>query len=93
MKQPIKCGDQALVVSGLGRHKSPNIGLTVTVGQRAGEHSLHGVIWHCTGEGIKQLTDSGEYVTTHAGDFAAYWLQKIEPPPSKDSTRRKALTA
>jgi hypothetical protein len=91
MKEPIKSGDNALVVGGLGRHKSPNLGLTVTVGQCLGEHSQHGRIWHCTGEGIKQLTDSGEYVVTHAGDFAQSWLQKIEPPALPDKSKAEEI--
>ncbi len=66
-----------------------NIGLTVLVGQFRGEHSQHGRIWHCTGAGIKQMADSGVYVVTGEADFAAAWLQKIEPPPAKHRARRR----
>lgn len=93
MSEPIKSGDKALVISGLGRDKSPNIGLVVTVGQCLGEHSQHGRIWHCTGAGIKQMTDTGAYVTTNEGDFAASWLQKIDPQTNRRHlVRRKSLT-
>ena len=91
MKEPIKAGDRCQVVSGLGRDKSPNIGLTVTVEKCLGEHSQHGRIWHCTGARIKQMTDAGGYVTTNEGDFAASWLQKIEPPPAKHKAKRREL--
>lgn len=83
MKRPISTGDRCLVIGGLGRHKSPNLGLTVTVGMRQGEHSQHGVIWHCAGDGIQQMTDTGAYVVTGEADFAQAWLQRIEPPPVK----------
>ena len=89
MNEPIKSGDRALVIGGLGRHKSPNIGLTVIVGQCLGEHSQHGRIWHCTGTGIKQLNDGGGYTTTGEADFAASWLQKLPPPPLKQTTTTK----
>jgi len=40
MNEPLKNGDKAIVIGGLGRHKSPNLGLTVTVGMRIfGAHS------------------------------------------------------
>lgn len=93
MNEPIKSGDRAIVIGGLGRHKSPNIGLTVTVGQCLGEHWQHGRIWHCTGSGIKQLTDGGDYITTDAADFAVSWLKKIQPPPLKKTTTKKEITA
>lgn len=92
MREPIKAGDKCLVVSGLWRSKSPNIGLTVTVGLYLGEHSQHGHIWHCTGDGIKQLSDIGTYVTTNEGDFTASWLQKIEPPPAKHKAKSRELS-
>lgn len=91
MKEPIKAGDRCLVISGLARSKSPNIGLTVTVGKCLGEHSQHGRIWHCTGVGVKQLTDAGGYVVTNEGDFATDWLQKLDPPPAKHRVKHIEL--
>jgi len=80
MKEPIKSGDMCLVVGGLGRKKSPNIGKTVRVGLSVGDHSEYGRVWRCTGEDIKQLHDNGEYITMHWADFPAKWLEKIIPP-------------
>lgn len=80
MKEPIKAGDHCLVVSGLGRSKSPNAGKQVVVDKLMGEHSQHGRIWRCSGDGIVQLSDGGDYITTGWADFPTTWLQKIEPP-------------
>lgn len=94
MKQPIKAGDRAVVIGGLGQKKSPNIGLEVTVSSLQGEHSQHGRIWRCTGDGIKQLTDAGTYVATGWADFAQGWLQKIEPDTKTDKqAEKKEITA
>ena len=81
MKRPIQAGDRCLVVGGLGRGKSPNLGKQVRVISLQGEHSQHGRIWRCTGDGVQQLSDSGTYLLTGMADFAAAWLQRIEPPP------------
>ena len=92
MKQPIKAGDDCIVIAGLGQQKSPNIGLKVKVISLQGEHSQHGRIWRCVGEGVQQLTDSGTYVVTGEADFAAAWLMKDEPPtPSHMETLLKEL--
>lgn len=82
-------GDLAEVVNALGRHKSPNLGLTVTVGNLVGYHTDHGFIYKCTGEGVKQLADSGEYVQTNWADFPRHWLKKIKPPKVFDSTTKE----
>lgn len=93
MKEPIKSGDMAEVVGGLGRSKSPNLGLRVKVVAFQGEHSQHGRIWTCTGEGVSQLTDAGTYQVTGVADFAQDWLRKIEPdaPPPEVTTTDKEL--
>lgn len=93
MKEPIKAKDMCHVVSGLGRHKSPNVGKVVTVVSFQGEHSQHGKIWRCEGEGIQQLSDNGEYVLKGWADIAEDWLRKIEPPalPPKHRTRRREI--
>lgn len=94
MKHPISKGDLCEVVGGLGRSKSPNLGLQVVVGQLQGEHSQHGMVWRCTGDGIQQLTDGGGYVVTGWADFPASWLRRIDDstPPATESTK-KELTA
>jgi hypothetical protein len=85
---PIKAGDTAIVIGGLGRDKSPNIGLEVLVKELRGEHSRFGRVWRCYGAGVKQLTDGGEYQTLGWADFPASWLQKIDPLSTKmDATK------
>lgn len=84
MSEPLKAGDKATVIAGLGRSKSPNIGLVVHVKSLQGEHSQHGRVWRCTGKGVKQLGDSGQYIETGWADFPASWLQKEDPTPSHD---------
>lgn len=94
MKEPIKAGDRCLVVSGLGREKSPNTGKQVVVDKLMGEHSQHGRIWRCSGEGVMQLSDSGTYITTGWADFPAAWLQKIDPPELQtQNTSEKEVAA
>lgn len=89
MNEPIKTGDQCEVIGGLGRVKSPNIGLRVTVVSFQGEHSQHGRIWRCSGDGVQQLTDAGTYAVTGWADFAQSWLKKLPPdtkPPESINT-------
>ncbi len=88
MKRPIQSGDRCLVVGGLGRGKSPNIGLTVTAKSAQGEHSTLGRIWMCEGAGVQQLTDAGTYQVTGWADFASSWLQRIEPDPNVRAKER-----
>ena len=88
MKRPISAGDKCLVVGGLGLDRSPNLGLTVKVLSLQGEHSGRGRIWRCEGEGVSQLTDAGTYQVTGWADFAASWLQRIEPD-TKVKTKEK----
>lgn len=85
MKRPIQAGDLCLVVTGLGREKSPNAGLVVQADKLVGEHSQYGRVWRCRGAGVKQLSDSGAYITTGWADFPVAWLRKIEPPKPKTS--------
>lgn len=78
--RPIQAGDLCLVIGGLGQHKSPNLGLEVKVVSLQGEHSQHGRIWRCSGEDLRQLSETGSYVVTGWADFAQSWLTKVEPP-------------
>lgn len=95
MKEPIKAGDTCEVIGGLGRSKSPNLGLHVKVTALRGEHSQHGRIWACVHPDIQQLHDSGTYMKTGIADFAQDWLKKIEPdaPPPIAKTVDEGLTA
>ena len=79
MSEPIKTGDICDVVAALGQHRTPNLGRRVTVISLQGEHSQHGRIWRCAGEGVQQLTDAGTYVTMGWADFAQSWLRKVPP--------------
>ena len=88
MKRPIQAGDKCLVVGGMGLDRSPNLGLTVTVRSLQGDHSVRGKIWRCEGDGVTQLTDTGTYQVTGWADFAASWLQRIEPD-TKVKTKEK----
>lgn len=93
MTRPISAGDVCVVVGGQGRSKSPNLGRQVTVRSAQGEHSRYGPIWRCKGAGIQQLADSGQYETTGWADFAADWLQRIDPEKLSDSaTKHKEMS-
>lgn len=76
--RPIQSGDKAIVIHGFSP-KSPNVGKTVIVKTKQGEHSKMGVVWRCEGEGVCQVGDSGNFVVTGWADFPAIWLHKIDP--------------
>lgn len=93
--RPIQAGDVCLVVAGLGRGKSPNLGLTVTVGRRiygahGGDHSQYGPVHHCEGAGVSQLSDTGSYFVASWAHFPVAWLQRIEPPALDQATTESA---
>lgn len=90
MREPIKAGDKALVVDGALKSKSPNIGKTVTVNSLQGEHSKLGRIWRCSAPDLMQFDGS----MGGSADFAASWLQKIDPTPlTKTQTTENEVTA
>lgn len=90
MKEPIKSGDDCLVVGGVLRAKSPNVGKTVRVVSLQGEHSTLGRVWQCAGEKLVQFDGS---ISTFA-DFPVAWLQKVEGiEPKIDTKREEGLTA
>ena len=91
MNEPIKVGDVCLVTSGMGRHKSPNLGLTVRVVSLAGEHSKYGMVWRCEGPGVCQLTNGGEYEITGWADFPVPWLEKLPPFGAVDKIEKGAV--
>jgi hypothetical protein len=68
----------------MGRHKSPNIGLTVTIkhrqfGAHGGDHSEYGPVYRCEGPGLTQMADSGAHIITGWADIPGNWLRRIEP--------------
>ena len=99
MQRPLSAGDVCEVIGGQGQRQSPNLGLRVTIAHRVmgahgADHSRFGAIYHCTGDGIKQLTDAGGYITTNQADFAKDWLRRIEDaPPGIQTTKRKTVAA
>lgn len=85
MKEPIKSGDLAIIIDSIDGINGHTVGKTVTVGQRMGEHSQHGVIWKVHGKNlISEYGGVGD-----SADCAQAWLKKIEPdaPPAKSETR------
>lgn len=100
MNEPIKAGDRCEVIGGLGRSKSPNIGLRVTVkhrvfGAHGMDHTQHGPVVRCIGAGIKQLGDAGQYIETGWADFPVAWLRKLPPDKTPDQgvTTDREVTA
>jgi hypothetical protein len=75
MQEPIKSGDRCEVIAGALGNEGPNIGKQVTVGALRGEHSEHGRIWRCHGQGL--VTEYGALGTE--ADFAQSWLRKLPP--------------
>lgn len=99
MNQPIKSGDACIVVGGaLGGRKQLNHGREVIVMIVRGEHSEFGRIWRCRSKDGKPFVRQDPYshqdVPADQADFAASWLQKIEPdaPPPKSVQREKETT-
>lgn len=95
--KPIQAGDVCQVISGQGRSKSPNIGLTVKVGHRiygdyGMDHTQFGPVHRCTGAGVMQLGDNGEYFSPGWADFPIAWLRKIDPV-ALSAQLEKAVTA
>lgn len=90
MTEPIKSGDDCLVVGGALKGKSPNIGKRVRVVSMQGEHSKLGRVWRCSGEALMQFDGS----VSGWADFPATWLEKINPdaPPPKAATRQVEAT-
>lgn len=75
MNEPIKSGDLCEVIGGALGNSGPNIGKRVTVGQLRGDHSVHGRIWRCRGEGL--VTEYG--ALGNEADFGQAWLRKLPP--------------
>ena len=91
MIEPLKAGDKCRVINALGRSKSPNLGLIVTVQSRQygthGADSVYGPIWRCVGDGICQYNDMGGYEVMGFADFAEPWLEKIPPLKTPDKVQ------
>lgn len=96
MKEPIKSGDMAEVISGKSGKDSPNIGLIVVVRQLVYECPQLGRIWRCEAEYAEKLVlGSGCTCPPGMADFAQDWLRKIEPPKTPDvaTKTKEELTA
>ncbi len=94
MSRPIATGDKCEVISALGRHKSPNIGLEVLVVSNQGEHSRHGRVVRCEHPELCQLDDAGSYKKFGWADLATAWLRRIdEPGLLKTETTERGVTA
>lgn len=83
MSNRIEVGDLCEVIDGLGRHKSPNLGLRVVVGPlqvgNHGQNSRFGPTHHCKGADVVQLGENGEYLKLGWADFPLIWLRKVPP--------------
>ncbi len=80
MTRPLGKGDVCKVINGVGRQRSPHLGKIVIVESLQGEHSTLGRIWRCTGKDLTAYNQD-EPGTMGYADFAADWLQRIDPPP------------
>lgn len=85
VSEPIKAGDDCLVVGGTN---GKNLNRKVRVVSLQGEHSKLGRIWRCAAPNLMQF--DGSY--NDWADFAASWLQKIDGVTPKE-TRTEELTA
>lgn len=93
MTRPISKGDVCLVIDGVLKHKSPNVGKQVTVQSLQGNHSKLGVIWRCAGPDLVAFNDDAGTLTGIA-DFPAIWLKRIDPPalPVKSLEKTEELS-
>lgn len=85
MERPLSSGDICVVLHGLTRKNSPNVGKIVTIDKRifgdlGRDHSEYGPVYRCNGTGVSQLADNGEFVITGIADFPGIWLKRIDPP-------------
>lgn len=100
MTEPIKSGDECLVISGATQSRSPlNLGRRVTVLSLQGEHSRFGRIWRCVSTDGKPLDRimgcyADDSLPTNTADFAAAWLQKATGlPPTTQSNKKEIVDA
>jgi hypothetical protein len=97
MDEPIKPGDECIVIRGFTQGKSPNVGKRVTVGAR--QHGLtameerFGPVFLCTGPEVYQMDDGGAFVNAGWANFPAAWLQKAPKGPPEVAPAKKELTA
>lgn len=75
--------DKAVIIAGALGTTGPNVGKVVTIGQRQGEHSLHGTIWRVYGDNL--VTEYG--VMCAELDCAQSWLRKLEPEGTPDKVK------
>lgn len=83
--RPLSSGDVCIIINGLGKEKSPNIGKLVTISKRlygnfGMDHRDFGPIYSCVGKDLYKLSDSGGYIATNTADLPGIWLERIDPP-------------
>lgn len=95
--EPIKTGDECIVIRGFARGKSPNVGKRVTVGARqhgmTAQEERFGKVFRCTGPEVYQMDDGGNFLNVGWAHFPADWLQKAPPTPPVDIADKKEITA
>ncbi len=85
MERPLSAGDVCIIINGLSRTKSPNIGKIVTIDKRVFgahgmDHSQYGPVYKCIGQELWQLGDNGEFFSVTSADIPGIWLKRIDPP-------------
>ena len=85
MEAPLKAGDKAVVIDGVLKAKSPNLGKQVTVIAVVGEHSKLGRIYRCQGENLVDFAGS----IHHTADFPRPWLKLLKE--GEDKLERETL--
>lgn len=106
MTEPIKAGDECVVISGSLGTRSMNAGRRVIVMGRNGEELiLHtadgfknfGLVWRCRSKDGAPFVrhDPGAFpdVPPDRADFAASWLQKADPIGPAVTTTNEELSA
>lgn len=91
MNEPIKSGDECVVIGGALEGKGPNHGKRVIVEHLRGEHSVYGRIWRCRAKEGELVTEYG--AVGERADFAQSWLQKAPPQAPKVTSTEREVTA
>lgn len=106
MSAPIQAGDECIVIGGALGERSMNKGRRVIVtGRNGAELILHtaegfrsfGQVWRCRSQDglpfVRHDPTAFPDVPPDRADFAADWLQKVDPEPPKAVTTDKEVTA
>lgn len=84
MLRPLEHGDVCIVINGLGKELSPNLGKFIIIDKRvfgsAGmDHSKYGAVYRCLGKDLVQLNDNGTFFSTKSADIPGIWLRRVDP--------------